>query len=448
MHPATADPTDHPTTAPGVPTAPAHQAGTVVVGAGIGGLLAAVTAARAVPRSRVVLLDPHPPGGRARCDDRGGFRFNRGPRAIYRNGPAEQALRAVGVRTTSGGRPDVSDALALHGGTTHRFPSGPGSALRTTLFTAKEKAQVARATAALWRAGADTTDGRSVADWLDHRSLHGTVRQFIEALVRVATYADAPEAFAAGPALASARAGIRPGVRYLDGGWQSLVDQLVAAAEASGVELVRTQVRAIEPGPAGATVVVDGGRWQAPSTVIAVGPPDAAAALLPGRPASWDRLAPPVTAACLELGIRGLPAHRFALGIDEPVYGSTHAPPADLAPDGHAVVHLMRYQPADDDQPASAQRTRLHDVAARMGIAPEAIVEERFLARMVVAGTLPHPATGGLAGRPPVAVAEHPGVFVAGDWVGPTGLLLDAAAASAVEAGQLAAARAGTMVPA
>lgn len=424
--------------------APDGAPSTVVVGAGIGGLLAAVTAAGA--GAKVVLLDPHPPGGRARCDERGGFTFNRGPRALYRRGPADRALQAVGVRTGTGGPPQLGGALAIHGGTAHRFPGGAGDAVRTSLFTSRQKVQAARTLAALGRADAGSTAGRSVADWLERRHLDPVVRQFAEALVRVATYADAPEAFAAGPALANARAGLSPGVRYLDGGWQSLVDQLLAVAAARGVQLVEASADAILPTPGGWRVVAGGTSWDAPSIVLAAGGPDAAAALLPERPASWGTLPPPVTAACLELGVRGVPVHRFVLGIDEPVYASTHAPPADLAPPGHSVVHLMRYQRPGDQQPATAQRDRLREVAALTGIKASSIVEERFLARMVVAGTLPHP-SGGLAGRPAVAVPELPGVFLVGDWVGPTGLLLDAVAASAVEAGRRAAARTGTMVP-
>lgn len=110
------------------------------------------------------------------------------------------------------------------------------------------------------------------------------------------------------------------------------------------------------------------------------------------------------------------------------------------------MVHLMRYQPVDDDVPATEQRERLREVAGLMGITPDRVVEERFLARMVVAGTLPHPDLGGFAGRPSVEVAEHPGVLLAGDWVGPVGLLLDAVAASATEAGRLAAERSASMV--
>ncbi|HTZ10385.1 MAG TPA: hypothetical protein VMB72_15035, partial [Acidimicrobiales bacterium] len=55
-----------------------------------------------------------------------------------------------------------------------------------------------------------------------------------------------------------------------------------------------------------------------------------------------------------------------------------------------------------------------------------------------VSHALPRPGPG-LAGRPPVAVPGRPGVFVAGDWVGPVGLLADAALDSGRAAGEAAA---------
>ena len=54
----------------------------------------------------------------------------------------------------------------------------------------------------------------------------------------------------------------------------------------------------------------------------------------------------------------------------------------------------------------------------------------RFLHRVVAATDTPTAETGGLAGRPPVTVPGMPGVHLAGDWVGPDGLLADAALAS------------------
>jgi phytoene dehydrogenase-like protein len=55
----------------------------VIIGAGLAGLAAAAAAARAGPG--VIILDARSPGGRARTDAQDGFRFNRGPHALFRS---------------------------------------------------------------------------------------------------------------------------------------------------------------------------------------------------------------------------------------------------------------------------------------------------------------------------------------------------------------------------
>jgi hypothetical protein len=57
---------------------------------------------------------------------------------------------------------------------------------------------------------------------------------------------------------------------------------------------------------------------------------------------------------------------------------------------------------------------------------------------MTVTHALPRAEEGGLSGRPGVAIAERPGAFLAGDWIGREGLLADASAASAEEAARAA----------
>jgi hypothetical protein len=94
----------------------------------------------------------------------------------------------------------------------------------------------------------------------------------------------------------------------------------------------------------------------------------------------------------------------------------------------------MRYGARD----AGLDRAELHRFAALAGIAGDQIVAERFLAVHVVTDVLPGPEVG-LAGRPAVAVPGAPGVYLAGDWVGPSGWLSDAAMASGEHAGSLAA---------
>ena len=54
---------------------------------------------------------------------------------------------------------------------------------------------------------------------------------------------------------------------------------------------------------------------------------------------------------------------------------------------------------------------------------------------------LPTAETGGLSGRPAIAVAALPGVFLAGDWVGDEHLLAGAALASARQAAALSSGR-------
>jgi hypothetical protein len=61
----------------------------------------------------------------------------------------------------------------------------------------------------------------------------------------------------------------------------------------------------------------------------------------------------------------------------------------------------------------------------------DAIVYRRFLPSMLVANALPTAHAGGLAGRPAPQVPGIPGLAIAGDWVGPEGLLADAALVSA-----------------
>lgn len=419
----------------------------LVVGGGLAGLAAAATAART--GARTLLLDGHPLGGRARVDRVGGYAFNRGPHALYVGGRAEKILQGFGV-VVRGGKPPLRGSRALRDGHLHPLPHGPGSLLRTTLLPRAEKSRFARRMALVTRLDPADFTGLSADEAIARLGLGPIGQEVVAGLVRVATYAAATDVLDGPAAVAQVQMAAAKGVRYLDGGWQPLVDGLAHTARAAGAEVSDgSPVRAVEADGDGAAVVLDDAtRVRTRTVVIAAGGPDAAARLLGHRPARWDGLGPPATAACLELGLRRPPATRFVLGVDEPLYFSTHAPPADLAPDGHAVVHVMRYLRPDEDRVADAVRAELRALARQAGVADGDVEEERFLARMVVTGGVPMAAGGGLAGRPPVAVDDRPEVLVAGDWVGPEGMLADAAMASGVDAGRRAADRAATLTAA
>lgn len=418
----------------------------VVVGGGLAGLTAAVVAARA--SRRVVLLEPRPLGGRARVDRRDGFVFNQGPRALYRDGQGRRVLDELGVPTDRGAQPLTKGSMALRRGRLAPLPQGLASLVRTSLLSAAEKAKLARLMATLGRLDPGSFAGLSFDEALEQMELGPVGRELVAALVRLTTYSAATDRLDAPAALAQVQLAADGGVLYLDGGWQTLVDALSARATGAGADLRVGEGHGVsevtEHGGSPLVVTTAGGRIAARSVVVAAGSPDAAVSILGGRPASWPTLGPPAFAACLELGLRRPPRTRFVLGVDEPLYLSTHAPPAELAPDGAAVVHLMRYLRHDDDLAVDQVRGELWRLAAAAGIDEDDVAAHRFLARMPVTGAIPV-AGAGLDGRALVEVEGRPGVFLAGDWVGPEGLLVDAALTSGVRAGRLAADRGATL---
>src|SRR5262249_24892200 len=69
----------------------------------------------------------------------------------------------------------------------------------------------------------------------------------------------------------------------------------------------------------------------------------------------------------------------------------------------------------------------------------DVVVKRVFMPHIAGSSALPLAASHGFAGRPTVEIPGLPNVYLAGDWVGRTGLLADAAFASARGAAQLGA---------
>ena len=264
----------------------------------------------------------------------------------------------------------------------------------------------------------------TVGEWIDGFGMPDDAADLMHALVRVASYGHAPDRMSADLAATQIQLALGAGVRYLDGGWQTMVEAL-----ADGLDIRRTSVVTVQRD--GSDVIVataDGATMAASSVVVAAGTPAAAAAVL-GRPRF--ECGPPVEASCLDLGTSRPAPHPFLLGIDRPLYLSTHHPPAELAPEGHQVVQLLRYLAPAERPAADVLRTELVDHARRAGIIADDIVASRSLHRMVVCGALTTVEHGGMAGRVRVTDSGVEGVYLAGDWVGDEGHLLDAGLASA-----------------
>lgn len=417
----------------------------IIIGGGLAGLAAAAMLARDGRRVRL-FEQAHAFGGRARTKEQDGFYLNLGPHALYRSGQGIKILTELGVEAR-GRVPSVSGAYAVRSGVKHTFPAGLVSMLTTSLFGLSAKLEAARLLASLPKIDAAQVTGVSVREWLDSNLSDQVVKEFLMAVFRVSTYTNAPDLMSAGAALEQLQMAFDKSVLYLDGGWQTLVDQLSrAATDAGAIIETGTKIETIERDTAGAVRAVrlaDGRRFECSTVVIAASPPVAVELLEGGHESSLARWADemiPVKAACLDVSLKYLPKPKvtFALGIDRPLYLSVHSATARLAPEGAALIQVAKYLPPDHLESPRDDRRELENLLDL--VQPgwrEAVVSARFLPDMIVMNAV---ATAGLEGikrRPSPEVQDVPGLFIAGDWVGPEGLLADASLASAKRAAQL-----------
>jgi phytoene dehydrogenase-like protein len=412
-----------------------------IVGGGLAGLTAAALLAdnghRVAVFERSEML-----GGRAVSHIEQGFHLNLGPHAWYVGSPATKILTGLGV-PLEGRVPRPRGAFALAGGRLHTLPIGFMSLLTTDVLGVHGKLEAARVLASLSRLDTTAVDRVPLADWLrDHISDDGA-RGIVEMFVRVASYAHAPHLLSAGAGLAFLRAVLKDNVRYLHGGWQSIVDALRMRARSAGARIVTgapiSQV--VYDSAVRGVRLADGDVVTAPHVVVAA-TPAVVRDLVPDAPASaasaWRQM--PAKAACLDLALARLPkpTNILAFGVDRPLYYSVHSATARLAPEGGAVIHVAKYLEPDGAHDVKADERELENVMDTLqpGWRGEVIVR-RFLPSMTVTHAIPLAAAGGLEGRAPVEVREVPGLFLAGDWVGREGTLASAAVASAAQAAGL-----------
>lgn len=406
----------------------------IVVGAGLTGLTTAALLARA-GRTVTVFEKAGAPGGRARTSERDTFFFNQGAHAFYLGGAGERVLRELDVRY-SGSPPDLRTYRALDQGQVHLLPVGAASLLCTRLLTPVAKAEVARLLAMAQRVRPVDLQDVSLRDWLEQHTRSLQARQFLQAGARLATYTNAPDLLPAGLALARLTAR----VWYLDGGWQTLVDGLADRARQAGARIVTgARVQAmIRAGEEEYSVrLADGVTYLGSAVVLTTDPASASALVMEGTHETlrrWAAQAIPSCVACLDVALRRLPTGRplALLGVDRPLYLAVHSAAARLAPQGGALVQSMKYLRPGEVADPQAVRQELEAQLDLLHPGWRAVVARQFfLPHMVAASAIVQARFGGLPGRPGPTVPGLSALYVAGDWVGPQGILADACFASA-----------------
>jgi phytoene dehydrogenase-like protein len=299
----------------------------------------------------------------------------------------------------------------------------------TTVMGTASKRQYAQVLGLVSTTLPSTLAGNTVDQWIADHNMRPDVDAIFRALIRWSTYVVDTSEFSADAAIRQLQLGARPGVLYLHGGWTQLIEGLSRRVQVES----GCMVMALEP--SGNNVVVHAGETilRARQVIVASGASGATRALLPEDP-GWSGLGRPITAACLDLGLNRVPSPGYVLSVDEPLLGVVQSPPGRQAPEGQAVVQAIKYGATF----AGPDRLSLEQHVVRIGVKGDDIEASRFLARMVVAGGIPKAVDGGLLGRPRVTDSGQRGVYIAGDWVGPEGLLVDASIASGYDAARKA----------
>ena len=411
------------------------QTDVAVVGGGIAGLTAACYLARAGVDVTVFEKSPEP-GGRAATREHDGFLFNRGGHALYTGGAASRAFEELGI-TYSHGIP--KDTFVLQGGRISPFPADPLGLLRTGALDAADKLALFRFFITLGRTRPHTLAGTSVQEWLERNIRRPQVRRVVAAFARTFSYTSALDLVSAEMFVEKFQRTLKHPIHYVDGGWRVLVGGLRAAAEAAGARIVTgSGVEGVETsgGRVRGVRLRGGNIVQASAVVLATGPRDAARLVGEGD-GSLRRIVDgliPAHVACLDVALERLPApgNPVVQDLDGPRFTTAQSVYACVAPEGAALVISFKHlDPRDPGDPGEDERD-LEDMldTAQPGWR-EVLVKRQYLPRIEAVGALPLAANGGFAGRPDVAAAGIGGLYLAGDWVGPEGFLVDASVASA-----------------
>jgi hypothetical protein len=370
-----------------------------VVGGGLGGLVAAITAAEC--GAQVRLYEAHARlGGRWRTSDRP-FVFHEGPHVIYRDGPLYPWLRRRGLLGTT--RTVPLSALRHFGFRLDgRLRHSPPVDLLRVLLAPSAPVDVSFATWSTGRFG-NRAAGRAAAAAgvaLFHPRPGDLSAAFVHERLR--------RVFAMPP-----KAG------YRKGGWGGLVDDLGAYARGLGVQIeTRSRIDRLSARP----VVV--------ATSLAAARP-----LLDDNSLGW----PSGEVALLDLSLRRRSGDAFVVSdLDEGGWLEDFSvPDATLVPAGCSAVQIqLPLRPGDDRSITTARLERLADLG--LPAWRDRVVFRRDRIARGRTGAVDYPGTT-WRNRP--AIDRGDGVYLVGDQVAAPGLLSEVTVTSGIRAGRLAASR-------
>jgi phytoene dehydrogenase-like protein len=187
----------------------------------------------------------------------------------------------------------------------------------------------------------------------------------------------------------------------------------------------------------------DGSLIHASAVIIATTPQDAVKLVDGGAYPALRQVVDsllPAQVACLDVALYHLPSSRYPVvqDLERPRFLTAQSLYTRIAPQGGAVIHTFKQlDPRHPTDPREDERD-LEDLLDIVQPGWRDVLAKRvYLSRIEASGTLPTASSGGFAGRPGPQVADLANLYLAGDWIGSEGFLVDASMASARQVAQL-----------
>jgi len=409
-----------------------------VLGGGIAGLTAAIYLAQA--GKKVLLLDKAAKlGGRGSSNTIGDAHLNLGAHALYTN--CIEILNEVGV-IVSGKLPKLSGAFILGDQSNQMKIIEAFNLFLGNHLKWKEKMEFIRFYRHIRKMDLDEINHISLEEYLNRKITSSRVKNLILAFIRVSTFTSNSELISAGVAIGQLRSAK---VLYINDGWQSIVNDLIKKANQLGVTIQNSTVVSKITGsyPNINLILKNDTRINTSCLLSTINPIDLVKLI--EEPISDSFLQKcnqmiPVKAACLDLVMKGLPNPKlnFALGVDQPWYFSNHSSVARLSnKEGEIVVHLMKYLNSVNETDSKKDEEELEGLLDVLQPGwRDYVISRRYLPKLIVSNDIKKPFQK-LDNHLSNSDVGLEGIYIAGDWVGETELLLNASLTSVKNATKL-----------
>ncbi|HEY4549490.1 MAG TPA: FAD-dependent oxidoreductase, partial [Bacillus sp. (in: firmicutes)] len=216
----------------------------VIVGGGLAGFVAANYLAKN-DLSILIVEKGKNVGGRARTNKINHQYLNLGPHAFYKKGKAKSILEELDIKL-NGKSPKLGGVL-VENNMEYAAPFTPLGLFSTNLLNWKERIEWITIMMKVNRIDTVKLAEQTFEQWVKQEARSKKVQSLLYVLGRLATYCHAPEKVSA-KLIVSHLKTVMGGVLYLDGGWQTIIDQLHNKAVVSGVQVqTHTAVNQIAP---------------------------------------------------------------------------------------------------------------------------------------------------------------------------------------------------------